>query len=144
MPPTQQSIAGIEFSWLAIDEVGHVGLFTTAGEGSVPASALPQSDEDFDVESEILELRERSQCKLHILYPRPDDYVSIAKRGIYAFDWTDAHQTQSLNTRRYSLVGEPGSPLMASDLPLRLQERACATMLSGVVFQTSVGSGVSV
>jgi hypothetical protein len=144
MPPTQQSIAGIEFSWLAIDEVGHVGLFTTAGEGSVPGSALPQSDEDYELEDEVLELRESSQCKLHISYARPDDYVSVAKRGIYAFDWTDAHKTQSLCTRRYSLVGEPDSPLMASDLPLRLQERACATKLPGVVFGATVASGVSI
>ena len=77
MPSTQQSVAGIEFSWLAVDESGHVGLFTTAGEGTVPDSALPQSDEDFDVENEILELKERTQCKLHISYPRPDHYCPV-------------------------------------------------------------------
>jgi hypothetical protein len=144
MPPTQQSIAGTEFSWLAVDDVGHVGLFTTSGEGPVPNSALSQSDQNFEVEEAILELSERSGCKLHVRYPRPDDYVSVAKRGVYAFDWTDIHQTQSRCTHRYSLVGEPELPLMVSDLPLPLQARARSTTLSGIVFGGSVESGVTI
>lgn len=144
MPPSQQSVAEVEFSWLAVDEVGHVGLFTTAGEGPVPSSAMPQSERDFETEDELLELRERSECKLHVLYPRPDKYVSVAKRGIDAFDWIDAHQTLSQSEHRYRLIGEPKSPLMISDLSAALQVKALATKMPGVYFKESAASGVSV
>jgi hypothetical protein len=144
MPPSQQSTIGIEFSWLAVDEVGHVGLFTTAGEGPVPDSALPQSEQDFEAQDQILEMRERSECKLHMPYPRPDDYVAVARRGVYAFDWADIHETISQCAHRYRLVGEPKSPLVVSELPSALQVRAFATRIPGVFFRASAEAGVSV
>ena len=144
MSPYKQSVVGIEYSWLAVDEVGYVGLFTTAGEGPVPETALPKSERDLETEERIHELRECSECELHIQYPRPDDYISTARRGIFSFDWAEINETKSGHMHRYRLIAEPKSPLKLSDLPLEFQKRASATRISGVLFRNSSETGVKV
>jgi hypothetical protein len=45
---------------------------------------------------------------------RPDDFITLAERGLFVYDWRDIHRTKQQETRSYELVAEPNSPLSIS------------------------------
>lgn len=132
-------LPGIDHAWLATDDIGHVAIFTTGGEGPMPASAVPE--EELALEDGLLALPVSSGVLMHIAYPRPDDYRALAQRGLYAFDWTDVHRGTSRHQEKYQLVAQPEHALMLEQLPTQL--RAAATRLRGVLFAQAIHSGIT-
>lgn len=125
---------GIDASWLASDASGQVAIFTTGGKGPIPVSAIPSVESG---EASALALPETSGVDLLSRVPRPDDFIAFAKRGLFAYDWSDVHRPATQELSGYELQAGPSRPVRLADLPAPMQAMASATRLSGVVFGTS-------
>lgn len=132
--PTSTDLIGIDVAWIAVDAAGFVAIFTNAGEGPIPESAKCAV---FATEELVLDLSEISEIQLRADVPRPDSFVAFAKRGLFSYDWSDAHGTASL-LGGYELMALPDRPLSVEELPSILQAYALATRLNGATFGTAV------
>ena len=128
-------LEGIDVAWLAVDALGQVAIFTTAGEGSVPETAFASVE---SAEESVRSLAEISGYELHASVNRPDDFIAFAKRGLFAYDWSDVHRAASKCLGGYELQVRPSSPLRLSQLPTPVQALASATLLSGVTFGSHI------
>jgi len=124
----------IDMPWVAVDAAGRLAVFTTAGEGPVPASALNASAA---AEAAIAELPIFGGNKLLVAYPRPDDFIAFAERGLYAYDWCDVHRTTGASSGCYELVAVPLRPVLISELPEGLRLPFEATLISDASFGAS-------
>jgi len=124
----------VDMPWVAVDAAGRLAVFTTAGEGPVPASALRASAA---AEAAVAELPIVGGNKLLVAYPRPDDFIAFAERGLYAYDWCDAHRTATASSGSYELVAVPLRPVLISELPESLRLPFEATLISGASFGAS-------
>lgn len=106
---------GFDLVWVGIDNSGYVGAFITAGIGAIPKFALQNNIFLLEnIEQLILELHENSEALLHVDLPRPDDYLALAKRGLYVYDWSDIHEGFSNKRNAYELMATPSVPLHVS------------------------------
>ena len=121
----------VDASWLAVDTLGQVAVFTTGGAGPIPETAMASVATG---EESVQSLPEVSGHTLLTFVPRPDDFVSFAKRGLFAYDWSDVRRARSKELGGYELQAQPTSPLKISELPSSVQALAGATQLAGVVF----------
>jgi hypothetical protein len=121
----------VDLPWLALDAAGRLAVFTTAGEGPVPASALRVLN---SAEAVLARLSVVGRHELLIEYPRPDDFIAFAERGLYAYDWTDAHRVSSDCTRCYELVARPLRPISIAELSPELRSPFKATVIAGASF----------
>lgn len=131
---TTTDLTGFDVAWIAVDAAGFVAIFTNAGEGPIPESAEYAV---FATEELVLDLPEISEIQLHADVPRPDSFVAFAKRGLFSYDWSDAHRTASL-FGGYELVARPDRPLSVEELPSILQAYALATRLNDAKFGAAV------
>ncbi|RDZ27178.1 hypothetical protein [Lysobacter silvisoli] len=69
-----------EFDWFARDREGRLGLFSTAGDGPIPASAR-QSAVAHEVVGELIEIRDWGSAAV---------WQSYARAGLYAYDWSQS------------------------------------------------------
>lgn len=60
---------------------------------------------------------------------RPDDYIDLAERGLFVYDWTDIN----LTTREALPAYEPSNPITASQLPCAITALAKPARLADVV-----------
>jgi hypothetical protein len=125
---------GIDVSWVAVDAAGRLGVFTTAGEGPVPESALSVSAAADEV---VCRLPVLGGHELLIKYLRPDDFVAFAERGLYAYDWSDAHRPRGDCTGCYELVAKPVRPVSIGELSPNFRVPFDATVISGASFGQS-------
>jgi hypothetical protein len=128
----------IDCVWVASDRNGKLGAFITAGCAPIPTEAF---DEEFmdvpDIEQRIGVMPTVSKCQLltrHI--PRPDDYIALAERGFYTFDWTDVHP-RGPRLNAYELVALPERPAAIDALPHELVAMATALKLARVDFSSA-------
>ncbi|SHM51008.1 hypothetical protein SAMN05216288_3806 [Pseudomonas punonensis] len=128
-------IQGIDAAWLAVDAIGQVGLFTTGGEGPIPDPAMPSTD---TAESDVYSLPETCDCILLVKIKRPDDFVAFARRGFFAYDWSDIHRPQKQALGGYELQALPTRPLCYADLPPALRVLAANTKFLDATFGSSV------
>jgi len=127
---------GIDCVWLASDSRGSVAAFVTAGVGPIPVSALNhQRFSMCDTEKLINDLPVVSGVQLLISVKRPDDFVAIAERGLFVYDWRDAHRTEREATRVYELVAIPEKPI---------EVRALSELLAGLASVVKLGDEISV
>ncbi len=124
-------VRGIDCAWLAVDSLGQVAVFTTAGEGPIPESAL-QGIESAEELAHALPVR--GDAELLAALKRPDDYLSFARRGLFAYDWSDVHRTSAKAIHAYELIARPRSALRVNELPDELGALAASTCLDGIVF----------
>lgn len=129
------NIQEIDAAWLAVDAIGQVALFTTGGDGPIPDSALPSTD---TAESDVLSLPETCDCILLVKIKRPDDFVAFARRGFFAYDWSDVHRPQKQALGGYELQALPARPLCYADLPPALRALTTNTKLLDTTFGSSV------
>jgi len=79
---------GDELDWLAVDVHGHVGVFSTGGDGPVPQAVVDHLDEVDAAVSRLSSLAVVGDCA-----DQPDGpgnfsfWVEPSRRGIYGFDW---------------------------------------------------------
>ena len=120
-----------DVGWVATDAVGQVALFTTGGPGPVPDSAMPsvENSEEF-----VLSLPEVSDADRVTARAGVNAFVEFAKRGFFAYDWSDVHRDSRQALRGYELQCRPLNPLTLFDLPAPLRALAEATRLSDVTF----------
>lgn len=98
----EEELEGREFDWFAIDSEGNIGLFSTAGEGSIPNLVIEAYSEHDDI-SELLESPNWGSSEV---------WSDYAKLGFYVFDW-------NLHGGPYKREHEPTSK-MNSELKAKL------------------------
>lgn len=109
---------GIDCVWIASDRNGHLGAFVTAGVGPIPVQALKSDLFDIrDVEEAVCHLPQVSKASLLISIKRPDDFIAMAERGFFVYDWRDAHRSVGESKNAYEPVAVPLNPISTSALP---------------------------
>ena len=121
----QRELDGFDIAWIATDSLGHVALFTTGGQGPIPATALASVA---SAEQDALSIPETCDAQLPVSLPRPDSFIDFARRGFFAYDWTDVHRYSSQELAAYELQAKPTCPLYISALPAALQALAASTV----------------
>jgi hypothetical protein len=112
--------AQVDCVWLASDRVGQMAAFITAGEGPIPRVLLDHDEFDIEaIEPLIIDLPRVGGVQLLVSVPRPDDFIAMAERGIFVYDWTDIHRASDF-LRAYELVAIPLSPINETVLPEKL------------------------
>lgn len=131
----------IDLPWVAVDAAGRLAVFTTAGEGPVPSSALQVLAA---AEAAVAQLPVVGATELLVKYSRPDDFVAWAERGLYAYDWRDVHRPRAERTGCYELVAKPLCPASLVGLSLDSRLPFEATVIAGVMFGQARVSGSQV
>lgn len=124
-----EEILGLEHDWLAVDEAGHVGLFSTAGGGLAPRALLEDAASQEQAISALLALP--PTCGVRQA-PRTaaglsNTWKEAARRGVYAFD-------SSVHGGAYRRVGVPVRPGRVGDFADTLAEVIQRVSLKGIRF----------
>ena len=72
--------------------------------------------------------------RLLVTVPRPDDFIDMAERGFFVYDWTDIHRTERNRSNAYELVAVPETPIVGASLPLELANMVEITRFADVGF----------
>lgn len=126
---------GIDCTWLGVDEFGAVAAFVTAGEGEIPSALLTDAVVDVrEIEAMLFALPVVGDVTLHVSVPRPDDFLDMACRGLYVYDWSNG---------QYALVAEPRNAIHYSGLNRELKLMAGLAVFKSVDFsrQTTLSVG---
>lgn len=135
---------GIDCVWIASDQHGHLGAFVTAGIGPIPISILSDETISIDeVESAICDLPLISDAYLLVQMKRPDDFIAMAQRGFFVYDWRDVHRTTDESTSLYELISRPQTPINLGSLPKQLREIAAKASLGNLDFNQAQSLNVS-
>jgi hypothetical protein len=127
----------IDCVWLATDRAGQVGAFITAGVGPIPNVLLDNYEFDIEVvEQSIIDLPRVGDVRLLVSVPRPDDFIAIAERGIFVYDWTDLHRTSDFRGA-YEQVAVPQRPIQSTALTDKLVKMFGNVRFSNVEFSSS-------
>ena len=104
-----------DLEWLAVDSEGCIGVFTTGGKGPLPRKGFKEYSSD-EFNETLWSLPKISNCILLIDPPRPNDYVELAEKGFYTYDWADVHRNKD-KLNRYEIQSKPTCPIRIDDLP---------------------------
>lgn len=74
---------------------------------------------------------------MRVNLPDPTDFILIARRGLYGFDWQDATRTAG-HSHGYEIVSVPTRALRVDELPSNLRRLAELVRFRGLQF---AGSG---
>lgn len=144
---------GLDLVWVGRDQDNRPAAFITAGSGQVPKDMLNDNGEPlFDVEGAILDLPKASNVILHVEVPRPDDFIAMAERGFFVFDWRDIHRTTKEESGCYELVATPLQPItiaslapsvgipsvFLSDVDFSMSMKICLQNIGGFIAPTSI------
>jgi hypothetical protein len=127
--------AGFDVSWLAIDSLGQVGLFVTAGSGPIPSSAMPSIMAELSIEEMLDNLPVQSAVRRFLDDKSVESFLPLARRGVFVFDWSDIHRTHEQALDAYELLCMPLAPLHVTQLPHDLRQIALATEAHRSVFK---------
>ncbi|MGQ0701140.1 MAG: hypothetical protein ACT4PZ_23220 [Panacagrimonas sp.] len=126
---------GIDCVWLASDREGYLGAFVTGGVGPVPLQALNHEGTSVqDIEGLICGMPSVSGARTLVSIKRPDDFLDLAERGIFVYDWIDFHRTASESLHAYEQVATPVSPITVDMLPDELAGIAKILRFDDVAF----------
>ncbi|KQY29563.1 hypothetical protein ASD38_09505 [Caulobacter sp. Root487D2Y] len=129
---TQPYPSQIDCGWLVSDEVGHLAMLITAGEGPIPALALEGSRLPLDDLGGLVDALEIcSEVEFVVDVPNPASFIDLARRGVFMFDWTDVHRTEAGQRGIYELVAKPRTPRGVVDLPPVLTQAISGLEVSG-------------
>jgi hypothetical protein len=123
---SREAFEGSEFDWFAVDGVGHIGHFATAGFGPVPAPILAHFEELRELDEWMLGLPAIGEATGH-LPGRIDDWLEMARRGLFAYDW----QHWSGPSRR---AATPSVPVHDADVPAKFREVVRLVKWPGIRF----------
>lgn len=114
---------GREFDWAAKDTHGSVGYFSTAGVAPVPRTCLSGDSAFETLFEDVMDLPAISTIQIVDTSSRDiSDWIAVAERGFYAYDW-------SKKMSRYELIVRPDQPVHVESLPDRVRVTATATTL---------------
>ncbi len=116
---------GVEFDWLGCDEVGCVGLFSTAGAGYPPIAFMLDKEAHDRAIKAILALPPSTTATS---VPRVGEGLTntwklVAERGLFAYD-------SDPNGGPYRLVAAPAVPTRMDALPTEVAEVAAKIRLA--------------
>lgn len=107
---------GIDCMWIAVDQVGMLGAFMSAGGGDIPTNAIQSTIILLEeLEEKILQFPISSLVDLKIHLPRSDDFIALSERGFFVYDWSDVHHSKYSNG--YELISVPRTPTYLKQLP---------------------------
>lgn len=126
---------GIDCVWLASDRAGHLGAFVTGGVGPIPIQALTCEDAPVEnIEELVCDLPNASTARLLVSIKRPDDFIELAERGVFVYDWSDVHRTARESIHAYEPVAAPVNPITVDMLPVELANVAKALKFGDISF----------
>lgn len=102
-----------DVEWYALDDCGHMGMFTSGGQGPIPRAVFRDVNTHMALAEWFLNLPPRGGHELLIRYPDVTDYTQAADRGVFAFDYVSDRPTAN----GYRLVAYPTHPLGIEELP---------------------------
>lgn len=106
-----------DYVWIATDAVGRIAAFATGGEGPIPTAVMHSACIPIArIENVLLQMPIRGEATMLRKYSRPDTFMSLGKRGLYVFDWTDVHKMSAAEIGAYELVCAPSVPILYSEL----------------------------
>jgi hypothetical protein len=121
---------GRDYAWLAVDAVGHVAVFTNAGAGPIPTSVLANREQADRAELEIRGIRVQGHF---VTLPYLDSFLEFAHRGLFAYDWQDAHRKAGF-VRQYELQATPVEPATVDSLPPAINSLASIVRFDSIRF----------
>jgi hypothetical protein len=127
---------GIDCCWLASDRDGHLGVFVTRGRGPIPAQALLETYPLDRIEEQLLALPKASDIERRVRLSRSDRIVAFAERGVFVYDWSDAHRTEQY-IDEYELAALPYRPLTLDRLVDELADTARSIRFAKVAFASA-------
>lgn len=104
---------GEDIIWLATDGE-HIAAFVTAGRGPIPVPVFEAVKSLEEAEVVAMELPVICSSKVMVSVPRPDDFIALASRGLFVYDWSDFHKAERKYLRKYELVAVPVTPVSIS------------------------------
>lgn len=107
----------VDCAWLAIDSAGKAAVFITAGVGPIPEAVLESEVPIAEIESRLLELPSLGAVSLVEKIPSPESFIALAERGLFVFDWQNAHRTKAELKRGYDLIAIPSQAIDFVTMP---------------------------
>jgi hypothetical protein len=108
---------GSEYDFVVSDRSGFLGYFSSAGFGPIPQAVAASGAEMYKVCDAVDGLEKTSEVVELSGEPNIGDWVEVAQRGLYAYDWI--HERH-----RYELVARPRRPKRCSELDSELVRSA--------------------
>jgi len=131
-------LEGIDYPWIAKDVADQLAIFFNASIGPLPRIGVEYQEKyTDDIQYLVEDLPAVSEYILLSDVPRPDDFIEIARRGFYCFDWSDIHETESGKTGLYHLVSYPILPKRAWELNGNIGEITQSCPVSSIIFDKS-------
>jgi hypothetical protein len=135
---SREAFEGFEFDWFAVDATGHVCHFSTAGSGPVPLSVLDRldaakTDALWSLGRRLLTLPVIGAATGH-LPGRIDDWLELARRGLFSFDWPFPSLWSRYIEHSYRRAATPSVPLEIVTLSPELQRLIRLVEFPGVRF----------
>jgi len=123
---------GFELDWLAVDVGGHVGLFSTGGQGPVPSAVADHLDIVQAAIERLMALPILGECA----ESPPGDgnfsfWVEPARRGLYGFDWGP------VPVGPYARITVPSQPVLIANLLVTAIRDAAALVRIPVDFSAT-------
>jgi|GEM_PF-2708882 len=127
-----------EFDWIALDREDYVGLVSSAGAGPVPQASLDDAANLQELYEELLELpvlgeAVRQPGSEHNI----DDWLQLARRGIYGFDWCR-------ESGSYRLIAAPSCAVKAEVLLAPKHLRLAGKVVLDITFSSAPDFGADV
>jgi len=115
---TDHQYTRVEYDWLLIDASDRVGYFSTAGAGPIPREIVDEAARFEMLADEVKHLPVIAEAIVEIVASWDiSDWIDVASRGLYAFDWR-------LDRNCYALIARPSRELKAASLPDSLRAAA--------------------
>jgi hypothetical protein len=123
-----------DFDWFAVDAVGQLAHFTTAGMKKLPQS-VAASAEDLALVTRYFEESAAHRCRHEVestISNRNDErylrsFIAMANKGLFSFD-IESHLSPAA---AYFRVATPTSPTHLSELPTPVGEIVARTRIGG-------------
>ena len=105
----------MEFDWVGMDKIGQVGIFSSFNRGFIPDCVKLSYSKYCDLADLINFLPEvTDSIKVNIGQGILTDWINFSKKGLFGFDYQDAHRVSKLN--QYDLMTRPLKALKANEL----------------------------
>jgi hypothetical protein len=130
---------GMDCVWIASDKNSNVAAFVTGGFGPIPRKVLESKCLGIEeVEGTLSTLPDFSVAQLLVSMPRPDDFIEMAGKGFFVYDWCDVERVASQYTGLYELMASPVTPIKSHMLPLLLRNLVSDVGFSMLSFSESI------
>lgn len=107
---------GEEYDWVAVDSCGRLGYFSTAGVGPIPSDLFKGGYSEEELFEKVMGFPETTRASQVAGFDKNvADWLEVAKRGIYSFDW-------SRELAGYQLIASPDHALNTSSLDSKVYE----------------------